>query len=419
MANVRSVNKESGKIDKIETTSKCSLVYMNDGVRICAQACSCCWDKTIPEDYQGQVEYLARRCKTGHTSILEHSNFVVVYKLPSAIQSSRIILNALDFLANNQYLHTAIRQDTSNAPWILIGGSYRAFDDVYHKIQYKNGDLIGQITKQIYECVNGKIFPDLTSKYILAEERFLNVEPDPVSKTFNPIGTDLYEDDKVKFISIDNIEQIKKNLRTIIGEDIFTNDDIARVATTTILFKDMSRTGTHQLVRHRNGITQESQRYVNYSQAAFADPLAFKLDKYDINKKYDFEFGGQKFSMTSNEIGENIIGIYQYMIDQGMMKEDARSFLPGNVKCRKLYMTFTYDHLLKFIELRCHVAAQAEIRTFAMSVKQGFEEETAKFALEADKDENAVDEIITDKEVIMNNIIDNTPELKEEETKND
>lgn len=416
---VKSVNKESGKSCKLESTSKCSLVYMNDGVRICAQACSCCWDKTIPEDYQGQVEYLARRCKTGHTSTLEHSNFVVVYRLPPIINTGKVLISTLDFLANNQYLHTAIEQDSGNTPWILIGGSYRAFDDVYHKIHSTNGDLIGHITKQIYECINGKIFPDLTSDGILAEERFINVEPDPISNTFNPIGTDLYEDDKVKFVSIDNIEQIRKNLRAIIGEDIFTNEEISRVATVTILFKDMSRTGTHQLVRHRNGITQESQRYVNYSQAAFADPLAFKPDKYDINKKYDFEFGGQKFSMTSNEIGENIIGIYQYMIDRGMLKEDARSFLPGNVKCRKLYMTFTYDHLFKFIELRCHIAAQAEIRSFAMSVKQGFEKEVEKFSLEADKDITAVDEIISDKEVIMNKIIDNTPELKEEETKND
>ena len=87
-----------------------------------------------------------------------------------------------------------------------------------------------------------------------------------------------------------------------------------------------------------------------------------------------------------------------------MSKAGVRSFLPGNVKCRRLYMTFTYDHLLKFFELRCHPAAQAEIRSFAMSAQKGFEIETEKFKVEPDKN-TGVDEIISDKEVIMEKII--------------
>ena len=30
------------------------LVYMNDGVRVCTQACACCWDKPIPSTYEEQ-----------------------------------------------------------------------------------------------------------------------------------------------------------------------------------------------------------------------------------------------------------------------------------------------------------------------------------------------------------------------------
>ena len=405
------------------TGSECYTIYMNDGIRICAQACSCCWDKTIPEDYEGQVNYLARRCKTGHTSVLEHSNLVILYKLPNMLSTHEDMIQTqtlIEFLGNCRYLNTVVRQPAGGgAPYILIGGSYRGYDYMYNNVPHPNYGMIKLVTKEIYQHVNSLMFPDLTGGEdpILNKDSFLDTEPDAVSDYFNPIGTNLYEDDKVKFISIDNIEQIKRNVDRICP-NTFSIDDIAKVASATILFKDMSRTGTHQLVRHRNGITQESQRYVDYSHAAFADPLAFKPEKYDVDKKYDFEFGGQKFSMTSMELGESIIGIYQYLIDQGMMKEDARSFLPGNVKCRRLYMTFTYKTLLKFFELRCHPAAQAEIRSFAMSAQKGFEVETEKFKVEPDKN-TGVDEIISDKEVIMEKIIENTPELNKEENKND
>lgn len=402
---------------------ECHTIYMNDGIRICAQACSCCWDKTIPEDYEGQVNYLARRCKTGHTSVLEHSNLVILYKLPNMVSTHDDMIQTqtlIEFLGNCKYLNTVVRQSAGGgAPYILIGGSYRAYDYMYNNVPHPNYGMIKLVTKEIYQHVNSLMFPDLTGGEdpILNKDSFLDTEPDAVSDYFNPIGTDLYEDEKVKFISIDNIEQIKRNVDRICP-DTFSIDDISKVASATILFKDMSRTGTHQLVRHRNGITQESQRYVDYSHAAFADPLAFKPEKYDVDKKYDFEFGGQKFSMTSMELGGSIIGIYQYLIDQGMMKEDARSFLPGNVKCRRLYMTFTYKNLLKFFELRCHPAAQAEIRSFAMAAQNGFEVETEKFKVEPDKN-TGVDEIISDKEVIMEKIIENTPELNKEEKKND
>ena len=93
--------------------SDCYTIYMNDGIRICAQACSCCWDKTIPEDYEGQVNYLARRCKTGHTSVLEHSNLVILYKLPNMLSTHEDMIQTqtlIEFLGNCRYLNTVVRQ---------------------------------------------------------------------------------------------------------------------------------------------------------------------------------------------------------------------------------------------------------------------------------------------------------------------
>jgi flavin-dependent thymidylate synthase len=293
----------------------------------------------------------------------------------------------------------------------LLGGSYRAYESLFNISKYPDiNRVLRAISYVLYQNANSKIFYGLIKDNHLNEDSFLNVEPDPISKYFNAIpATPYHDNEKTKFISVDNMNQIKANLREVIGEDIFTMDDISRVATLSILFKDMSRTATHQLVRHRNAITQESQRYVDYSEAAFADPTVFKPDDYDSNRVYEIEFAGNKVHGTSNQIGEYIIDIYHQMMAQGMKKEDARSFLPGNVKCRKLYMTFTYANFMKFLELRCDPHAQAEIRSFAIDCRDASEKIFAE--LENDVKTTGVDEIIADKEVIMNNIVANEPEL--------
>ena len=412
MANIAGKNNISN-LDTSNVSAIGSLVYMNDGIRVCTEACACCWDKPIPESYEEKVEYLGKRAKIGHTSIFEHSNIISVVKLGGPIINSSDALSLADFVSCNKYLNVVMKQH-ERTPYLLIGGSYRGYDAMFHLSNNSVANtIIRAITPILYQNVNSKIFYDLTKEDILAEEAFANVEPDPTSIYFNNLPDEpFYESDKVKFISVDNINQIRHNLKQIIGADIFSNEDISRVASLTILFKDMSRTATHQLVRHRNGITQESQRYVDYSEAAFADPTTFKPDRYDPNKKYEIHFGGQTFNMTSMELGEAIIGTYEDMRNQGMMKEDARSFLPGNVKCRKLYMTFTYSNFMKFLELRRDPHAQAEIRSFAIDCRDASKKIFEN--LEKDVSTGGVDEIITDKEVILNNIVENTPELKEE-----
>lgn len=397
------------------------LVYMNDGVRVCTQACACCWDKPIPSSYEEQVDYLAKRSSTGHTSIFEHSNFVVLLKL-SEVVNMREVQYALMVLADSRYLNTRVsffRPEGKLArAYILIGGSYRGYDELFRTAKYPDNPIMKAIAKVMYQYLDARLFSYLCKNNILNAESFQGVEPDPVSRfvsAFNPDG--LYEDDKIKIVSADSPKQIYQNVCDIIGGEAFTPSDCDPMGTITILFKNMSRTGTHQLVRHRNAITQESQRYVDYSNAAFIDPVKFKPDKYDVDKKYTVHFGGQEFEFTSEELGEEICKIYQDMLGQGLMKEDARAFLPGNVACRKIYMTFTYSNYMKFLELRCHPAAQAEIRSFAIDCRDATTDIFVQLADEFEARENAVDEILVDKEVLLKEVIKNEPELQEEPAK--
>ena len=115
MANISTKkNNVSITSNKSHAAMKADLVYMNDGVRICSEACSCCWDKADPETYEEKVEYLGKRCKTGHTSILEHSNFVIHIKLDSDLTDDDV-RDILDTLCAAKYINgSVVRHDYNN-----------------------------------------------------------------------------------------------------------------------------------------------------------------------------------------------------------------------------------------------------------------------------------------------------------------
>ena len=412
MATSMKMSTKAVKEDSRTGTVSAHLIYMNDGVRLCAEACACCWDKANPVTYEEKVDYLGRRAKTGHLSIMEHSNVVILLKLWHGMDTSTIN-DIMDTLCAGHYLNTRLAFASDWTPYVVISGSLRGYMEMVGlSINPSENFIIRAICGVLYKNFDSKLFYTLIEEGLLDEQSFVGVEPDPASHVFNNIPEEtIYEDEKVKVLSIDNKDQIKYNLYSVIGENIFDDKDISRIGSISVLFKDMSRTATHQLVRHRNGMTQESQRYVDYSHAAFADPTTFKPDRYDPNKIYNFKFGGVDFAMTANEIGEAEIGIYEYLKEQGMLKEDARSFLPGNVKCRKLYMTFCFAHFEKFLELRTNKGAQAEIRSFAVPCNEFYTKYCTENFTGSNIKKTAVDEIISDKEVIMQRIIDNEPEL--------
>lgn len=400
--------------DQANTSSIKSIpVYMNDGVRICSEACSCCWDTPLPDDYEGKVVYLGKRAKIGHTSIFEHSLLDTVI-IASESTMRNYAKDLVNFLENMRYLKFCHRTKSNGDSVILIGGSWRGYIDLYKRM-YENIDLdnpfLRALTPSLWSTCDHRIFYELINEGII-DDFFDNTVPDPMDAIYNPQKI-VYEDDKIKIAGCDDLIQLRKNIFTIVGEDLFGYEDLAPFATISVLFKNMSRTCTHQLVRHRNAITQESQRYVDYSDAAFADPCDFKPEKYDKNKVYDIEFGGSHFSMTSEEAGEAIIKIYDCFRDQGMLKEDARSFLPGNVKCRKIYMTFTYETLLKFFELRTDPHAQAEIRSFALDLQSAMTPIIESLKDEKNKTISVDETFMLDEKVLINTITES------EDKKND
>lgn len=125
----------------------------------------------------------------------------------------------------------------------------------------------------------------------------------------------------------------------------------------TFLVDEISRTCSHQIVRHRiASYTQESQRYVSALQNGYIIPFEIaKVSKY--RKAY------QDFMRQSTRF-------YQELVAQGFKKEDARFILPQGIGTR-LLVTMNMRELRHFLDLRLDRKAQWEIRGVALDVLLG------------------------------------------------
>lgn len=135
------------------------------------------------------------------------------------------------------------------------------------------------------------------------------------------------------------------------GETLICGNTIWEHCTFTFAIEGVSRSLTHQLVRHRiASYDQQSQRYVNASQFEYVIPPSIKNNK-------DMCIG---FKMTMISLQK----VYDIMIQNGIPKEDARFILP-NATCSRLICTMNIRSLMHFFALRTCTRSQWEIRELA------------------------------------------------------
>lgn len=122
-------------------------------------------------------------------------------------------------------------------------------------------------------------------------------------------------------------------------------------ATFTFGIQGVSRSLTHQLVRHRiASYSQQSQRYVTMK-----DNFSYVIPESIEKSKFKNEF------ISYIEAGKDL---YDRMIEEGIHKEDAR-YLFTNATCSNIIVSMNARSLLNFFELRCCKHAQWEIRKLA------------------------------------------------------
>lgn len=345
--------KEAGVKSKIKSGKAVyasETILTNDNINIVTDACKICWDKKGDFTYPEKCEYIAKRIKTGHESVIEHSNVVIQMVFPIEEMES-----VLSFVSAAQYLYKKTRVFGQNV-YLLVGGTIRGYKEAFREMLDMTNIVLDSIRTQFYMNLDSCYFGDFIEYGIMNEHMFGYYPDDETEeKGFcNPVES---SDSRVSIVNMDNIEEAASRMY-----NVFTFDDLMDMMTVTIVFDKMSRVITQQLTRHRNGITQESARYVDVREYGFNSPDKFK-DKYDPEKLYNIKI--LKGDYTLQELGNILMGVYEDLRTQEVDKEDARGYLPQNYASGKIYMTFTYRHLLKFLQLRTHKSAQPEIREYA------------------------------------------------------
>lgn len=125
----------------------------------------------------------------------------------------------------------------------------------------------------------------------------------------------------------------------------------------TFFISGVSRALSHQLVRHRIGVSysQQSQRY-----CAFGDGFNYVIPP-SISKDPELK---KKFESYMSNINNMYLDLLNH---EGVPAEDARMVLP-NACCTNLTVSINLRALMHFCEERMCTCAQSEIRQLARSM---------------------------------------------------
>jgi thymidylate synthase (FAD) len=141
-------------------------------------------------------------------------------------------------------------------------------------------------------------------------------------------------------------------------------------ASFTLLLEGVSRSLTHELVRHRAGFaySQLSQRYVDESHANFVVPPAIVGDDALEKSWREQVESAQRAYVT---LVDELMGRYGWVADKvhrrKMAREAARGVLPNSTET-KIVVTGNARAWRTMLELRASEAAELEIRRLAVAV---------------------------------------------------
>ena len=363
------------------------VIHVNPNVYLAHKAARICIGKNVDDDFNKRMRHLEGIIGVNkHETISEHTNSIVLLK----IKNEYIDHNHCDYteiLCNMKYCNCVVKA-IDYMQYLLIGGSARAFMHIIRETRPENV-FLDYIKRAMYSSFEKCFFKSLidsnlldgdkctylpTSEVSLVESKVTQVKDnheDTNVENFDAEATSILdpievENDHVNIVYMSPINTIYEKIKSY-G---FTLADVYKLATVSFVFHDISRSCSHQLVRHRNAISQESQRYVSQENAGFIDPVELnKADKYS-DRRYK-----EVLEKTKSIVHK---GLYEYkwLLEHKVAKEDARAFLPTNITT-KLMMTMTYVNYAYFLNLRLDKSAQTEIRNLA--------EESASLILDEEK----------------------------------
>lgn len=415
-------NKDSSKMNKqLQNESNRNIVITYDiidnteSAYLCSMAARTCYGLAPENTYDKCLAHIKRVMGYGHDSICGHSNIMVLlcFKSNNTVLSDFDLSSIYTSLSALHFMNIVpldfIHNKDAKEYFVLMSGSIRAFryfiqnstlpDSIVSENETNfNFDLYRVILDIAKHSIEKEFFEDMKDYVDLDEFKykypyyldnsftdesrlyankniFMYNYPD-IPAIYNDILlriADHYED-HAELIDFEGMYTLNKEQAKLFMKAIF------RCTTVSFKMKNFSRAISQQVNRHLCAISQESQRYVDYSKKAlFVDPLPFNPKAYpDIDKKYAFKFGGKEFNMASEELGEEIIKLYPQLKQQGMINQDARAFLPMNVATNAMY-TFTMENMLHFIKVRDSQFAQQEVQGLAKQLEDVIERSQKDF----------------------------------------
>lgn len=141
-------------------------------------------------------------------------------------------------------------------------------------------------------------------------------------------------------------------------------------STYVFLLEGISRSCSHEIVRHRAGVgySQVSQRYVDSSQTAFVLPPAFMGNPVATQLWADHCYRAQQlYEILVEENMEKFAHIEDKVQRRKTARESARSVLP-NATETKIVMSGNLRAWRTILELRCGEGAEREIRRLALII---------------------------------------------------
>jgi thymidylate synthase (FAD) len=168
-----------------------------------------------------------------------------------------------------------------------------------------------------------------------------------------------------------NTETNERLIRYLMKNEHWSPLEIVSICLEIETTRDIAR----QILRHRSFSFQEfSQRY------AVAD-LGFKFREARLqdtkNRQNSLETDDYKLQETWEEIQEGVIqsseAAYDWAIQNGIAKEQARAVLPEGMTVSRLYMNGTLRSWVHYIQLRSGNGTQKEHRKIALACADAIE----------------------------------------------
>lgn len=371
--------------------SMVETIHVNPNVYLAHRGARICVGKLpIDGSVVDRMNHLSKVVGMGHESVMEHTNAIVVFKVPDVwvqeeyavwfaemMASLKYCNVSVQWIANRDFASIKHRWLDGGYVYLLVGGSCRGFMHALRECSIHN-PFKAFLQEALYSCYEKCFLGSLIDHQLLDPDRCtylgngkVTMVKSKVTQVKNRLESVEGDNEDAVCDYVDDPQEVQSDCADLVYASPinaihdkvkqygFTLRDVYKVATLSFVFHDVSRTCSHQLVRHRNGISQESQRYVTHDYTkkdGFVDPIQLNLRE---------RYSGPEFKGVLDYTRElNPFKPYLYLISNKVAKEDARAWLPSNVTTR-LMMTFTYEHYGAFLKLRLASGAQKEIRDLA------------------------------------------------------